>query len=314
MGYSYLFGPVPSRRLGSSLGVDLIPHKVCSLNCVYCECGATDKLTVRRKEYVPYRAVIEELDHFLANQPQPDFITFSGYGEPTLHSRIGDVITHIKNAHYSPKLAVLTNGTLLSDPQVRKELLPADLVLPSLDAVSAEAFAAINRPHPDLDADSHIKGLIEFRKEFSGTIWLEIFILQGFNDSPAHLAKLRDAVTLIKPDRVQLNTLDRPGAVADLHPASPELLESIRKEWELPEIEIIAAVKDRKEKAAFRGDIETAILETIARRPCTLEDLNMLLNLHGNETNKYLSTLADAGKIETVKMERGLFYQVRQEQ
>lgn len=311
MGYNYLFGPVPSRRLGSSLGVDLIPHKVCSLNCVYCECGETKQLTTVRDEYVPFSVVTAELDHFLAHRPRPDYVTFSGYGEPTLHSRIGDVIEHIKTGTPELKIAVLTNGTLFPDPKVRQELMSADIVLPSLDAVFQGEFEAINRPCPELDADSHIRGLVDFSNEFDGELWLEVFILPGFNDSPEHLEKLRETIARINPQRVQLNTLDRPGVLPDLSPAGPELLNRLLEEWQLPGLEIIAAVNNRKEKKAFREDIEQAILETIARRPCTLEDLGMILNLHSNETNKYLSSLAADDRIETVEMERGLFYQLK---
>lgn len=309
--YKYLFGPVPSRRLGVSLGVDLVPHKVCSLDCVYCECGATNKLTVKREEYVPYKEVITELDHYLENNPLPDYITFSGYGEPTLNSRIGDIITHIKSNFPSMSIAVLTNGTLFHDPEVRKELHDASLVLPSLDAATLSPFSSINRPHPSLDFEKHIQGLIDFRKEFSGTMWLEVFILPGFNDDSESLAKLKKAIEQIGADRIQLNTLDRPGTVHEIHPATPEFLEKLCQDWNLPGLEIIAAVAKRKEKKSYREDVAEAILETISRRPCTLEDLNGILNLHSNETNKYLSALEDEDKIETVVMDRGVFYQTK---
>lgn len=309
--YTYLFGPVPSRRLGVSLGVDLVPHKVCTLDCVYCECGATTKLTVKRDEYVPFDGVIAELDHYLANHPLPDYITFSGAGEPTLNSRIGDVISHLKTNYPSIPMAVLTNGSLFNDGEVRSELLGASLVLPSLDAASLSPFARINRPHPSLDVKRHIQGLIDFRKEFSGTIWLEVLILPGLNDDPDSLESIRQALIQIQPDRIQLNTLDRPGAVADLSPVTPQFLEKLVKAWDLPGLEIIAAVSKRKETQSYREDVEEAIFETISRRPCTLDDLNRILNLHSNETNKYLSTLETSGRIETVTMERGLFYQAK---
>ena len=311
MTYKYLFGPVPSRRLGVSLGVDLIPHKVCSLNCVYCECGETNNLTIERREYVSYEGVIRELDHFLANNSAPDYITFSGYGEPTLHNRIGDVITHIKESYPTIPTAVLTNGTLFTDSLVRAELLSADLVLPSLDGATDAAFSIINRPHQELNADGHIQGLIDFRQEFDGEMWLEIFILPGMNDDIENLAKLKDAARRIKAERTQLNTLDRPGAVMGLKPASAEFLDGLLRTWNLDGLEIIADVSSRKEAGSFRDDIEEAIFETIARRPCTLDDLNRILDLHGNETNKYLATLEAQARIETVNMERGLFYQAR---
>lgn len=309
--YKHLFGPVPSRRLGVSLGVDLIPHKVCSLNCIYCECGATNKLTVERKEYVPYDAVVAELKDYFRRHPAPDYITFSGSGEPTLNSRIGDVIRFIKSEQPSMPVAVLTNGTLLSESGLRNELLAADLVLPSLDAATKDAFLRINRPHRSLNIDTYINGLIDFRKVFSRQIWLEVFILPGYNDDNENLAALRTAIQKISPDRIQLNTLDRPGTVAGLKAATPELLHRIVKEWDLPGLEIIAAVTQRREKSSFRDDIENAVFETISRRPCTTDDLCMILGLHKNEVNKYLDTLEADGRIESLVLDRGVFYQVK---
>jgi wyosine [tRNA(Phe)-imidazoG37] synthetase (radical SAM superfamily) len=143
--YKYLFGPVPSRRLGMSLGVDLVTHKVCSLNCIYCECGATTELTIKRKEYVPICDVKNELKHYFENNPDPDYITFSGSGEPCLNSGIGEVIEFIKSKRDDISVAVLTNGTLLNQIQVRKELLKADLVMPSLDAAERYCFTKIKK-------------------------------------------------------------------------------------------------------------------------------------------------------------------------
>lgn len=309
--YKHLFGPVPSRRLGVSLGVDLIPHKVCPLNCIYCECGATTTLTVERKEYVPYDAVIAELKDYFKRHPAPDYITFSGSGEPTLNSRIGDIIRFIKSEQPSVPVAVLTNGTLLSDDKVRNELLMADLVLPSLDAATRDPFLRINRPHRSLDIDTCINGLIDFRKNFSQQVWLEVFILPGYNDDKKNLTVLKTAIQKIRPDRIQLNTLDRPGTVPGLKAAAWEQLQHIMDEWSLPGLEIIAAVTQRREKSSFRDDIENAVFETIARRPCTTDDLCMILGLHKNEVNKYLDTLEADGRIENMVLERGVFYQIK---
>jgi wyosine [tRNA(Phe)-imidazoG37] synthetase (radical SAM superfamily) len=173
--YHYLFGPVPSRRLGISLGIDLVPMKTCSLNCIYCECGKTTNLTLERREYVPLAEVKAEFLHYLSNHPKPDYITFSGSGEPTLNSLIGEAIRFIRSHETEIPVAVLTNGTLLFDPQVREELKPASMVMPSLDAATDKVFIKINRPHPELTVDRMIDGLIQFRKEFQGLIWLEIF-------------------------------------------------------------------------------------------------------------------------------------------
>lgn len=308
--YKYLFGPVPSRRLGMSLGVDLAPKKVCSLNCVYCEVGKTTKLTLDRKEYIKADKVKAELESYFKDNPDPDFITFSGYGEPTLNSAIGEILAFIKQLRPNLPLAVLTNGTLFTDKEVRTSLLKADVVLPSLDAASEEVFQKINRPAPGLKAADYIQGLIDFRGEYNGKIWLEVFILPGYNDAPEELVRLKEIIRKIEPDSVQLNTLDRPGTIMNLQPASHEALQQIVDNWDMPNVQIIASSKERKESQSYRTDVETAIMETISRRPCTLDDLANITGLHVNEINKYLDVLSGAGTIEAVEQKRGVFYQV----
>ncbi|WP_010664340.1 radical SAM protein [Marinilabilia salmonicolor] len=310
--YKYLFGPVPSRRLGMSLGIDLIPKKVCSLNCVYCEVGKTTKLTVDRMEYIKYDKVIAELKQFMSNDPKIDYITFSGSGEPTLNSRIGEVLKYIKKNYPLIKTAVLTNGTLFFDQHVRKELFQANVILPSLDAASQSAFEKINRPEPSLKVESYIQGLIDLRKEYKGRIWLEVFILKNYNDSKEELDLLKNAVLKINPDIIQLNTLDRPGTEAGLVPLSRNELQEVINYWNLPNVEIIASAQNRTIIESYSGDIEATILETIARRPCTLDDLHHLLGIHVNEINKYLGTMEAEGKITTQNLDRGVFYELTQ--
>ena len=308
--YKHLFGPVPSRRLGMSLGVDLIPHKVCSLNCVYCECGHTTNLTHDRKEYVPVDEVYSELRDFFKNNPDPDYLTFSGAGEPTLHSHIGEVIAFLKNLRPGIPVAVLTNGTLFGDPEVRKELMLADVVLPSLDAATDLALRRINRPQRSLKAADYVDGLVQFSREFKGEIWLEIFILPGYNDGEENLIALKEAILKINPGRIQLNTLDRPGTVEGLLPARMVQLEEIATFFGVKQVEIIAPPEERKHVKSYRSDVESAILETISRRPCTVADLEKMLGLHINEINKYLGVLEESGKVETLEEERGVFYQL----
>ncbi|MDX2432514.1 MAG: radical SAM protein [Bacteroides sp.] len=293
-----------------SLGVDLIPHKICSLNCVYCECGRTSKLTLERKEYVSVKDVFSELKDFFNNNPDPEYITFSGAGEPTLHSQIGEVLGFLKELRPQIPLAVLTNGSLFSDPEVREELMQADLVLPSLDAATDAAFRKINRPVRNLSIAQYIRGLIDFREAFKGKIWLEILILPGYNDDRQNIDALKEAVLQIKPDRIQLNTLDRPGTVEDLRAASGEELQEIINYWKIENVEIIAPPQDRQDVKSYRTDVESAIVETLSRRPCTLTDLEKILGLHINEINKYLGVLEETGVIETNKQERGSFYQL----
>jgi len=306
--YTHLFGPVPSRRLGISLGVDLVPHKVCSLNCIYCECGKTTRLTRKRSEYVPLDEVLSELVTYFESNPDPDFITFSGAGEPTLNSGIGHILHKIKELKPDIRVALITNGTLFSDPGLRKELNALDVVLPSLDAATDAAFRKINRPQRDFSIAEYIKGLKEFRKEFPGEFWLEVLILPGYNDDPQNIRALGEAIQSIGPDRIQLNTLDRPGVIAGLRPATVEELEAISHQWDAGPVEIVAPAAQREDSTAFRTDVEAAILETISRRPCTVEDIQQILGIHANEINKYLGTLEENGRIETSRQERGLFY------
>jgi len=294
-----------------SLGVDLVPHKVCSLDCVYCECGATTKLTTERTEYILYDKVVKEFDHYFLNNPDPDYITFSGSGEPTLNSRIGDVLRYIKGKKSEIPLAVLTNGSFLYQKQVRLELLKADLVLPSLDAASLNSFKKINRPNQLLDISQYIDGLEQFRNEFNGQIWLETFIIPGYNDSQEDLKLLKDAYIRIRPDRIQLNTLDRPGAISNIRSATKQELQKIVDFLKPLQVEIIAASVQRKNIASYRDDIESTILETIFRRPCTLADLNKILGIHINELNKYLDVLEADHKVEAIRQDRGIFYQIK---
>jgi len=308
--YKYLFGPVPSRRLGMSLGVDLVPRKVCSLNCIYCEVGHTTKLTTDRKEYILYDKVISELNHYFANNPAPDYITFSGSGEPTLNSRIGDVLQFIRLKKPNIPVAVLTNGTLFYDKKVRDELMDANVVLPSLDAATENTFQKINRPAPELTIKKYIKGLIDFTNEYPGQIWLEVFIVPGYNNTTSDLKALKKVFEDIKPDRIQLNTLDRPGTIVDINAARHEDLKNIVESWDLDNVEIISSAPSRKNIQSYREDIESAILETISRRPCTLNDISQILGKHINEVNKYLDVIEADGKIETIGQERGVFYQI----
>lgn len=308
--YKYLFGPVPSRRLGMSLGIDLVPKKVCALNCVYCEVGETTKLTTDRMEYIKYDKIISELQQFMSSRPKIDYITFSGSGEPTLNSRIGEVLAYVKQNYPDVKTAILTCGALLSSPQLRTEILEADVILPSLDAATQAIFNKINRPNPNLSIDTYIKGLIDFRKEYKGQIWLEVFLLRGYNDTPEELDLIKEAILKIEPDIVQLNTLDRPGTVEGLIAMTKNELQKIKDYWDISNVEIIASAAQRTDVDSYNTNIEGTILATIARRPCTLDDLNQILGIHVNEINKYLGTLELNKKIKSTTLKRGVFYEL----
>ena len=189
----------------------------------------------------------------------------------------------------------------------------ADLILPSLDAAIEKDFKKIDRPHNSIKIHEYIHGLIEFRKSFKGKIWLEIMILPGVNDDLENLNALKEAILQINPEKVQLNTLDRPGIIEKLRSATRIELENIISLWNMPNVEIIASSLKRKDNTAYRKDIENAISETISRRPCTLEDLQNILGLHINEINKYLDILDSNNKILTFRQERGIFYQLKKE-
>jgi wyosine [tRNA(Phe)-imidazoG37] synthetase (radical SAM superfamily) len=292
----HVFGPVASRRLGISLGVDIIPYKTCSLDCIYCECGKTTDLTLQRKHYFDPQIVPDEIKEIIASGNHIRYITFSGSGEPTLNKDIGKMIAGIK-AMTSIPIAVLTNGTLLYLKEARDEIIDADVVLPSLDAVSPGIFSRINRPHPELDINDIIQGLVDFKREFNGEIWLEVFIARSINDSDEELANFYRAVKKIQPHRVQLNSLDRPPAVEGTQPADLETLERIQEQWGDLTVDIIKRIRQREEIAAFSFNLENNILNTIKRRPLTVDDLETLTGKNRLEIFKYLDVLEKEKKV-----------------
>jgi len=306
----YLFGPVNSRRLGVSLGVDLMPYKTCSLNCVYCECGGTTSLTSELAEYVPTEDVIAELDGYLAGSPRLDVITFSGSGEPTLHSGIGRIIRHIRERYPQYKIAVLTNGTLLWNPAVRSSIAPADIVVPSLDAVSPGAFEKIGRPAGGITPDRVVDGLVEFRKEFPGRLFLEIFIVPGVNDTPEELAGLRDAALKIRPDSVQVNSLDRPGAEVWVEPAGRKELESLRELFAPLKVEMIGRPAERVYEDRHVTDMMKEIISILRRRPSTLDDLRLALGSDRETLGKVLESMIGKEMITAEELDRGKFYRI----
>jgi wyosine [tRNA(Phe)-imidazoG37] synthetase (radical SAM superfamily) len=303
----YIFGPVPSRRLGRSLGVDLVPYKTCTFDCIYCDLGRTTYKTVSRQLYVFPEEVGRELEFSLSSlEKKPDYITLSGSGEPTLNQNMGEIIHTIKDLTSIP-LAVLTNGSLLSIEEVRNELLAADLVLPSLDAVTPFIFEAINRPHLSLRVGNIISGLIQFRKQFRGQIWLEILFCRGINDDKKEIDKLKGIIESIEPDRVQLNTAVRPPAEEFAYPLTPIQLEEIRNklgnkaeiisEFAAPPGEEFDSVKD------------TEILNLIKRRPCTTEDISRALGLRMDEAVKCLDHLIKTGTIRYRMYQHHCYYE-----
>ncbi len=306
----YLFGPVPSRRLGASLGVDLVPLKTCSLNCVYCECGRTTHLTAERREYVPVDAVLEELERFLQNKPELDFITFAGSGEPMLHKHIDRVIDYLKSRFPQYPVCILTNGTLFTSPAVRAQAGKADLIIPSLDAATEGVFQRLNRPHIALKCKEIIAGLADLRREYRGAICLEIFIVPGLNDSLEELKAIKTAVGKINPDRIQVGTLDRPGAETWVKEAAPDKMREIAAYLGENAALIEEQLTHPKNPGFDKGYRET-ILQTLRRRPCTVQDLSGMAGIHPAEVQKYLRQLLAAGLIETEQRKRGTFVKIK---
>ena len=301
---AHLFGPVPSRRLGRSLGVDLIPPKTCPYNCIYCEVGPT---TCRSQERFSYQAeaIIEEMTGYLkAPGVRPDVITLAGSGEPTLNQGLGRIIREIKAMSQIP-VAVLTNGALLYLPEVRRELAAADVVLPSLDAAREETYRAINRPLPELTFASLLEGLTAFRREYRGRIWLEVMLLKGLNDTEAELALLRRALQEIAPDKIQLNTAVRPVVEAAARPLGPDEMAAADAYLGGP-VEVIAAFS--REDIAGGPCPADDFVEMLSRRPMTAPDLAQALGLPLVQVVARLKHLQDSGRISHNRYHDEEFY------
>lgn len=307
--FHHVFGPVPSRRLGRSLGIDLIPYKTCSYDCIYCQLGRTAVTTIERKAYVPVSDVLDEVKRRLERGPRPDYITLSGSGEPTLHAEIGEVIKGIKAITEIP-VAVLTNGSLLWMEDVRKALLNADLVVPSLDAGTPEAFKHMNRSHESIDFNHMVNGMVAFGKEYSGNLWLEVFLVEGINDSDEEIAHIVDVARRIKPNRIQLNTVTRPPAEETSRPLGKEKLERIARLF-VPPAEVIADI------APEMTDRQKGRMDDIAtmcrRRPCTLEDISQAFGLNPSDVVKYLHELQREGLLETKNVEGKVYFTTGQQ-
>jgi wyosine [tRNA(Phe)-imidazoG37] synthetase (radical SAM superfamily) len=307
--YQYLYGPVPSRRLGRSLGIDLVPHKICTYDCIYCQIGNTTEKTLVRREYIPVRDILEEVKRFLKEETSSiDHLSLSGSGEPTLHSQIRLVIEGIK-AITSIPVAVITNGSLFYEEEVRQALLLADIVLPSLDAVSSEVFMKINRPCPEFFIEKVIEGLIEFRKIYKGQIWLEILFCKGVNDSKEELLKMKKVVDCIQPDRIHLNTVVRPPSEKWVAPLNQKEMEKIRAFF--GERASIISEFNRHPSSLSERDIQEEILKILKRRPLSLSDLSKGMGISQNELDQYIEPLTREGKIQTRIFGDSIYYEIK---
>jgi wyosine [tRNA(Phe)-imidazoG37] synthetase (radical SAM superfamily) len=306
MKYDYLFGPVPSRRFGRSLGIDLVPAKTCSFDCPFCEVGRTTCSTCERAEYVPTEAVIAEFQRWLTDGGSADVITLCGSGEPTLHSRFGEIIDAIRSCCDTP-IVLLTNSSLMHLSDVRDAAAKADIVKVSLSAWDAASFQQVNLPAAGVVFDSIVSGLQAFRRCFSGKLWVEVFLMKGVNDNPADVARISALVETIAPDAVQLNTVVRPPADASAGPLSREDLECLSPLF-TPPAEIIARFKASAPSPAGPRVTAAHVLAMLTRRPCTLEDIAGAFGLEIAAVESLIKSLLADKSVHPVERSDGTYY------
>jgi wyosine [tRNA(Phe)-imidazoG37] synthetase (radical SAM superfamily) len=302
---TFVYGPVPSRRLGRSLGVDIVPFKICTYDCIYCQLGRTTQKTLDRASFVPVDEILEELGDTLGRVPRPDYVTISGSGEPTLHVDLGRLAEEIKKATDVP-LAIITNGSLLFRPEVRRACRGADLVVPSLDAGDDPAFQYVNRPHPSLSFRQVVEGLVQFREEYKGQIWLEVLLLGGVTATASEVLKIKECTDRIQPDRIQLNTVVRPAAEDFAFPVQPAELNRVLKLFG-ERAEIIASFPTRSRMEQFEARRDE-ILSLLSRRPCSIEDIANGLMLNKNQLIKCLDDLLSKGLIDYMYRNGRVYY------
>jgi len=302
--YKYIYGPVPSRRFGKSLGIDIIPHKICTYDCVYCQLGNTLKKTLERKPYykTDITAIIErELEAFLDRGGEADYLTIAGSGEPTLNSNIGEIIGKIKGITDIP-VVVLTNGALLWNKDVKNALAEADIVVPSMDAVSEELFSKINRPVEDLEIEKVLEGLKTFSEGFKGKIFLEIMFVKAVNDGKKEIELMKNAIRELQIDKVNLNTVVRPPAESNVLPLAENELKNVKSM--LDEGMLIEVIPEfsMDNKKINNIELEQEVLNLLKRRPCELEERAVSLGAHENEILKYLVQLQSKNTVELVRI------------
>ncbi len=305
---SVLFGPVPSRRLGFSLGVDIVPLKTCTLDCLYCQVAGTTDKTITRSVYVNAEEVVEKLRAFPFNEHEIDYITFSGSGEPTLNAQIGTMIAKIKDICSIP-VAVLTNGTLMYMPDVREDLMHADLVVPSLDTVSSDVFKILNRPHADLTVEHIIEGLSLFAAEFTGSLWIEVMIVKDVNDSQIELEGIADILRKLKPEKIQINSVSRPSAAGYAEKADAHVLERARHLFG-DTAEIIMPFRKEGFDKLVDG-LDEDIVMMLRRRPCSLEDIARALGAQRPLVQKIVNRLVDDGLVSSTEHNGSIYYSCR---
>ncbi len=272
----YVFGPVPSRRLGQSLGIDPVPLKTCNWNCVYCQLGRSRPLTNKRALFVPPGDILKEVRQALDEHASGkiDWVTFIGSGETCLHSQLGWMIRQVKQMTELP-VAVITNGSLLYLPEIRTELSAADAVLPSLDAGNIKLYRRINRPHPEISFKRLVDGLVAFRNEYQGQLWVEVMLVRGLNDSEEALREIASILERVQPDQVHLLLPTRPPAETWVEPADAEGL--MRAQAILGQSAQVVAPAHGEISILPEEDLKEALLGIITRHPLCEGELPALL-------------------------------------
>ena len=300
----YIFGPVPSRRLGLSLGVDLIPHKTCTFDCLYCEVGRTTNKTITTGAFAPVNEILDELGHRLS-ECSPDVITLAGSGEPTLHSEIGRIISGIRELTPT-RIVVLTNGSLFWDEAVRSRVLGADLIMPTLSTAVSRTFQIIHRPHGDLTLDRMVDGLKRLRREFKGLIYLEVILLAGINDTEEEITALKPLLEEIQPEKIQLNTVVRPPADRSAKALDSRRLQEI-KLFLGERAEIVVDVGAAQ--GALKGHAKSEeMLEMARRRPVRIKDMANSLGLTMDEAESMVKGLLIKGYLRRQDHSGEIFY------
>jgi wyosine [tRNA(Phe)-imidazoG37] synthetase (radical SAM superfamily) len=293
----YVFGPVFSRRLGFSLGVDLVPYKVCSMDCLYCEVGKTSRKTLSRLEYVPFDSVKSELEEFLSTLPDVDFVTFSGYGEPTLYLRLGELVDFLKGS-YPYRLALLTNSSLLYRDDVLEDVKKIDVVLPSLDAATQSIFEKINRPVKGLSVEKIVEGIERLIKETPCEVWVETLFVKNINDSLEEVERIGEIIHRLKPHKWQLNTVVRPPAY-DVKGLTLSELERIKERVGYPKTEIVAGFKREKRKMGTL-ELKNEVYGIVVRRPCPIDEIASALGVSEGEVKRAVSLLIEEGRVREI--------------
>jgi len=301
---TYIFGPVPSRRLGLSLGIDLLPAKTCTYDCLYCQVGRTTDKTVQTDVFFPVKDVCKELEMSL-EKIKPDTITLAGSGEPTLHSQIDQVITFIKEIT-GIKIAILTNGSLFWREEVRNRVSGADILIPTLTTVFEKTFRTIHRSHSDLKLSTIIEGLKHLRRVYQGRLFLELFFLSGINDSDIEVEGLKRVIDQISPDKIQLNSVVRPPSDSRAIILDMQRLEDI-KNFLGGNAEIIAEASINKREGKY-GSLGSTVLEMARRRPLRAVDVSKALHIPLEEVAGIIKGLIIKGALREQEHSGEVYY------